>query len=243
MVDVRGHARAVEQEPDRPVAGCRRDDRKGPATGHRGSRSSALPSASSFSFYSQGSDSPPARLPYVIVRFACRDCPRVGQYRLAVLAERFGAEALLIDGLEANSAGCLRNRERHPNRRCQAYLPDLVDPKPPDLPAAEGRRFKVIVGGKASAKVPPVRRASMEAAVGPPRRLGARRLGAFLQQVQGSTDSWTGLRIPFRRHRFPFTRRCDRCSTGCNFSTDRTTSFVKCGPTPEAPEPRYSTAA
>jgi hypothetical protein len=28
--------------------------------------------------------------PYIVVRFACRECPRIGRYRLAVLAERFG---------------------------------------------------------------------------------------------------------------------------------------------------------
>ena len=95
---------------------------------------------------------PPLRLrdyPYVVVRFACRDCPRIGRYRLAVLAERFGADALVVDVLQAISAACLRNKERHPGRRCQAYLPDLVDPKPPDLPAAVvGERLRVIKGGK-----------------------------------------------------------------------------------------------
>ena len=60
--------------------------------------------------------------PYVVVRFACRDCPRVGRYRLAVLAERFGAEASMIDVLEAIAGGCLRNKEKHPGRRCQAYF-------------------------------------------------------------------------------------------------------------------------
>jgi len=86
--------------------------------------------------------------PYVVVRFACRDCPRIGRYRLAVLAERFGADAAMTDVLEAVAASCLRSKERHPNRRCQAYLPDLVDPKPPDIPVAAGRRLRVIIGGK-----------------------------------------------------------------------------------------------
>lgn len=58
--------------------------------------------------------------PYVIVRFACRDCPRIGQYRLAVLAERFGADAVMADVLATISAACLRKREKHPGRRCQA---------------------------------------------------------------------------------------------------------------------------
>ncbi len=87
--------------------------------------------------------------PCVVVRFACRDCPRIGRYRLAVLAERFGADALMVDVLETTSASCLRTKERHPNRRCQAFLPDLVDPRPPDVPAAEGRRLRMIEGGKA----------------------------------------------------------------------------------------------
>lgn len=86
--------------------------------------------------------------PYVIVRFACRDCPRLGRYRLAVLAEKFGADALMVDVLEAVAAGCLRNKERHPGRRCQSYLPDLLDPKPPDLPNTTSRRLRLIAGGK-----------------------------------------------------------------------------------------------
>jgi hypothetical protein len=86
--------------------------------------------------------------PYVVVRFACRDCPRIGRYRLAVLAERFGTDALMFDVLEAVSASCLRHKEKHPGRRCQAYLPDLGDPRPPDLPAAIGRQLRVIQGGK-----------------------------------------------------------------------------------------------
>ncbi len=87
--------------------------------------------------------------PYVVVRFACRDCPRIGRYRLPVLAERFGAEAFLVDVLEAISAACLRTKEKHPGRRCQAYLPDLADPRPPDLPASAGKRLRVINGGRA----------------------------------------------------------------------------------------------
>ena len=86
--------------------------------------------------------------PDVVVRFACRDCPRIGRYRLAVLAERFGADALVVDVLEAISSTCLRNNEKHPGRRCQAYLPDLVDPRPPDFPAAAGKRLRLINGGK-----------------------------------------------------------------------------------------------
>ena len=58
------------------------------------------------------------------------------------------ADAAMADVLAAIAAGCLRNKERHPGRHCQAYLPDLIDPRPPDLPAAAGRRLKLIAGGK-----------------------------------------------------------------------------------------------
>ena len=94
---------------------------------------------------------PPLRLrnyPFVVVRFACHDYPRIGRYRLAVLAERFGSDALLPDVLEAISATCPRARERHPGRRCQAYLPDLTEPRPPDLPKAASRGLTLIAGGK-----------------------------------------------------------------------------------------------
>lgn len=85
--------------------------------------------------------------PFVVVRFACRDCPRIGRYRLAVLAERFGADADLRDVLEAISSACPRGREAHPARRCEAYYPDLADPGPPDLPAS-ARTLRVIRGGR-----------------------------------------------------------------------------------------------
>ena len=86
--------------------------------------------------------------PFVVVRIACRDCPRIGRYRLAVLAERFGAEADLWDVLEAIAAACPRSRERHPGRRCEAYYPDLATPQPPDLPAS-ARGLRLVRGGKA----------------------------------------------------------------------------------------------
>lgn len=85
--------------------------------------------------------------PFVVVRFACRDCPRIGRYRLAVLAERFGAEADLRDVLDAISATCPRARESHPARRCEAYYPDLSEPRPPDLPAT-ARGLRVVRGGR-----------------------------------------------------------------------------------------------
>ena len=80
--------------------------------------------------------------------FACRDCPRMGSYRLAVLEEKFGAEALMPDVLKAISSACLRTRKIHPGGRCQAYLPDLENPRPPDLPRAAGVRPRFIAGEK-----------------------------------------------------------------------------------------------
>jgi hypothetical protein len=72
------------------------------------------------------------------------------RYRLAALAERFGADALLPDVLEAISAACPCTRERHPEPRCRAYLPDLTEPRPPDLTVAAGTRLRVVSGGKVS---------------------------------------------------------------------------------------------
>ena len=87
--------------------------------------------------------------PYVMVRFACRDCPRLGRYRLAGLAERFGADADLEDVLAAISANCPRQRESYLGRRCQAYYPDLPPPRPPDLPSdVQPMRLRVIEGGQ-----------------------------------------------------------------------------------------------
>ncbi len=78
--------------------------------------------------------------PFVVVRFACRGCSRIGRYRLAVLAERFGADALLPDVLNAIATACPRTHERYPGRRCQAYLPDLTESRPPDPPECRSGR-------------------------------------------------------------------------------------------------------
>jgi hypothetical protein len=73
--------------------------------------------------------------PYIVVRFACRHCPRIGRYRVAVLAERYGADIEMEDLLEAVSASCgTRASERA--HACGAYFPDLPPEKPPDLPRA-----------------------------------------------------------------------------------------------------------
>ena len=92
--------------------------------------------------------------PYVTVRIACMRCPRKGQYRLARLAERYGAEATLTEVLQKLSIGCPRaDTERHQSvhDRCAAFYPDLVTPTPPDVPpAAPGALGLRIVGGRAA---------------------------------------------------------------------------------------------
>jgi hypothetical protein len=78
-----------------------------------------------------------ATYPFVSVRIACRNCTRRGSYRLARLAERFGADASLDDVLMQLSADCglAANRSNHPGCR-RVYLPDLETPRrQPDVPA------------------------------------------------------------------------------------------------------------
>ncbi len=86
--------------------------------------------------------------PYVVVRFACRHCPRLGRYRVAVLAERYGADIEMEDLLEAVSASC-GTRASARAHACGAYFPDLPPEKPPDLPRAllPRERLKLIQAG------------------------------------------------------------------------------------------------
>ncbi len=70
-----------------------------------------------------------------------------------LLSWQFCVAQILVDVLGAISSTCLRNREKHPGRRCQAYLPDLSEPKPPDLPAAAGKRLRVINGRGVTGRV------------------------------------------------------------------------------------------
>jgi hypothetical protein len=87
--------------------------------------------------------------PYVVVRFACRHCPRLGRYRVAVLAERYGADIEMEDLLEAVSASCGTRASKRAHA-CGAYFPDLPPEKPPDLPRAllPRERLKIIRGGR-----------------------------------------------------------------------------------------------
>jgi hypothetical protein len=93
-------------------------------------------------------------LPWIVVRVGCNLCGRIGQYRLARLAARFGPEIRLDDLLDRLAADC--PWRRHPGQRragkydvkCHAAFEDLIFTRPPpDLPPAM-RRLRVVRGGK-----------------------------------------------------------------------------------------------
>ena len=78
-----------------------------------------------------------AYYPFVVVRIACRVCPRGGSYRLARLAAKYGPEISLNDLTERFSYDCLWRAEARRKRgvsACGVYLPDLEKKRPPDLP-------------------------------------------------------------------------------------------------------------
>jgi hypothetical protein len=79
-----------------------------------------------------------ALYPFVLVRISCRQCPRRGAYRLARLAAKFGPETTLRDLLDRFSYDCIWRGDRRGKAKdsasCGIYLPDLEQPKPPDLP-------------------------------------------------------------------------------------------------------------
>jgi hypothetical protein len=76
--------------------------------------------------------------PFVVVRIACCVCSRTGSYRLARLAAKFGPEITLRDLTDRFSYDCLwrtEARSKAGKPACGVYLPDLANPRPPDLPA------------------------------------------------------------------------------------------------------------
>jgi hypothetical protein len=75
--------------------------------------------------------------PFVVVRIACRVCSRSGSYRLARLSAKFGPEIALGDLTDRFSYDCLWRagaRSKAGKSACEVYLPDLANPRPPDLP-------------------------------------------------------------------------------------------------------------
>ena len=78
-----------------------------------------------------------AHYPFVIVRIACRACSRRGSYRLARLAAKFGPEISPRDLTDRFSYDCLWRAEARSKKgksACGVYLPDLEQPRPPDVP-------------------------------------------------------------------------------------------------------------
>jgi hypothetical protein len=94
--------------------------------------------------------------PWVIVRVDCPVCPhRKGQYRLARLSEKYGADIQLCDLMEKIALDCPWKSHpgaRPPNQydpKCKARFTDLeaTSRPPPDLPPMM-RKLTVIQGGK-----------------------------------------------------------------------------------------------
>jgi hypothetical protein len=83
-----------------------------------------------------------AHYPFVVVRIACRICPRGGSYRLARLAAKYGPEISLGDLMERFSNDCLWRAEARSKRgssACGVHLPDLEQKRPPHLPPGLAR--------------------------------------------------------------------------------------------------------
>jgi hypothetical protein len=78
-----------------------------------------------------------AHYPFVVVRIRCRVCARKGSYRLARIAAKYGPEITLRDLLDRFSYDCLwrtQSRTKRGRTDCGVYLPDLEQPRPPDMP-------------------------------------------------------------------------------------------------------------
>lgn len=93
-----------------------------------------------------------AYFPFVTVRLACTRCTRTGSYRLARLADKYGAEIPMDHLLEHLAGDCRWWNPRHPGEgHCGAYFADLggPSPRPPDLPPAGTLPLRVVTGGKA----------------------------------------------------------------------------------------------
>jgi hypothetical protein len=78
-----------------------------------------------------------AHYPLVVIRIACRVCSRRGSYRLARLPAKYGPELSLRDLTDRFSYDCLWRAEARSKKgksACGVYLPDLEQPRPPDVP-------------------------------------------------------------------------------------------------------------
>lgn len=88
--------------------------------------------------------------PHIVVRIRCDRCNRDGAFRLARLAAKYGADypidQLLADLAHKDCGHRPQNQRKGkrwaiPEKRCQAYFPDLVSPRPPDLPTDRSVRI------------------------------------------------------------------------------------------------------
>ena len=82
--------------------------------------------------------------PYVKVRIACSKCSRKDCYRLARLADRYGAETALPAVLYQLAADCKQRDQcfRFSNF-CGAFFPD-IGTHPPDKTTDAGPRLRVV---------------------------------------------------------------------------------------------------
>lgn len=72
--------------------------------------------------------------PYVVVRIACSKCPRKGRYRLARLADRYGAETTMPAVLSQLAGDCKQRDVRlRVTNFCGAHFVDMGG-RPPDEP-------------------------------------------------------------------------------------------------------------
>ncbi|WP_237478270.1 hypothetical protein [Lichenibacterium dinghuense] len=92
--------------------------------------------------------------PLVLVDVECSLCPRLGRYRLARLAERYGAAVPLARLLELIAADCTLmkpgEKPRHYEARCGIrYVVPPAEPLPADAPARAGAPRAAPAGGTA----------------------------------------------------------------------------------------------
>lgn len=90
-----------------------------------------------------------SQFPHVVFRMSCSLCTRRGTYRLARLAEKFGAETEVEDVVRAISMDCpwQRSKRDGPPRkyeaRCNAFVE--IEERPPDITAKARRESLEVI--------------------------------------------------------------------------------------------------
>lgn len=91
--------------------------------------------------------------PWIYVHFRCHWCPREAQTHIAVLASSYGHKAPLLFPFRRFVGGCPNDphsemwKPQKYGRKCGAYCPDMLAPRPPDLPPSLSP-LTLIEGGK-----------------------------------------------------------------------------------------------